>query len=1121
MNHNLIMKLESNAIAALYACGRQVAGWSKGMIHGLGVAFTVLAMTLSAQDGVGPMVYTIGTTWREMPANKDWAYLLWLGSNPSLVGGQTFALYSKTGDASAAGPYKRVAIVGLQTDIRVINPLLQRAAALGENLGALDVDINALFGKFVPSNSVSGAEKISAVLRGTVGDEEHFSRMILLARLHPSVAMSLGLAHAEPIGPGITTFEIRQFDQAQQKDISVIGRVTVEAGNPTVLPPPGPPVQVPQAAARGDLNIQLRWAVPDDLRRLSLLQHGFNVWRVRRDFAEDSSRKWQLTPPAASALFSSLASTTAVFRVNQNPLLVSKQFAATNVANFDPTNGDARTVFTIDDNNRGRPGVPPYSPDFTNGASFYYFVSARDILGRDGLVSTGTPVTVCDQLPPDALTHVEVVNDYVYDIGTATTKHSLRINWQQPTNGPGSDETIVRYWIYRWTNVNEVRLLQANANANRIAIVAHNPALTQNTYLDNGPGAPAAPADLSRTFWYTVRAEDSGACGGNLSPHSGPVSGVLRDRVGPAGPTGTVRTLCVDPVLSFLNHQTNSQGATDINFFEFTVNLLRTSSRISWMNLRAEVRQYGTTNVLKNISLGKWYFPPGVNASMWNFSVSRDFSGEDLFIIGTVGTTDEQISNLKAAYQLLNIPRLSTISWDARGSLTRAKDQNCDRHEPVDPSTGLNVPIDITIIPTPTSREVKFYRRVDGGPLMLLCQKTWQPTNLVAQLCQDDSLPSSASEICYYAQLYDEHGNPSPLVKLKCLTITSPIKLPRPMLAPIEPVGTDVNPQMRLRWFCPPAGIERFEVGIATSTEQLPDDPANGKLYVSGGLQLVPIPSTVKKDSDLPLIGLMNFKPFRTPRIGNGSSFGDGPEFAVDVNIKKGIKYTAFVRAIGRDGNAGDRSNIESFFWKPPPTNTPPTVAWPARPLPNVSATNFNFNFTAMWMTNPANLFTGSVVMIGSNLWIGTEGQTVPGVGTSYFSSRPQVLRDTLDPTSYLTLNSNGISILPVALYRYQVANARFPQVAGDIVQVSPLMESIAFQRTVSNSVVHAIIHDPFVIFDGFRFNTGSLSIVYLTAWLKDTQPIIAGSRYRYLLVRFLKSGEVAEVIPTNEMEVP
>ena len=39
--------------------------------------------------------------------------------------------------------------------------------------------------------------------------------------------------------------------------------------------------------------------------------------------------------------------------------------------------------------------------------------------------------------------------------------------------------------------------------------------------------------------------------------------------------------------------------------------------------------------------------------------------------------------------------------------------------------------------------------------------------------------------------------------------------------------------------------------------------------------------------------------------------------------------------------------------------------------------------------------------------------------------------------------------------------------------------------------------------------------------YLQDTQPVISGARYRYLLVRFRKNGEIAEVLPTNEMEVP
>jgi hypothetical protein len=40
-------------------------------------------------------------------------------------------------------------------------------------------------------------------------------------------------------------------------------------------------------------------------------------------------------------------------------------------------------------------------------------------------------------------------------------------------------------------------------------------------------------------------------------------------------------------------------------------------------------------------------------------------------------------------------------------------------------------------------------------------------------------------------------------------------------------------------------------------------------------------------------------------------------------------------------------------------------------------------------------------------------------------------------------------------------------------------------------------------------------------AYMKDTQPVVSGSRYKYLLVRFQRDGEIAEVIPTNEVDIP
>jgi hypothetical protein len=411
---------------------------------------------------------------------------------------------------------------------------------------------------------------------------------------------------------------------------------------------------------------------------------------------------------------------------------------------------------------------------------------------------------------------------------------------------------------------------------------------------------------------------------------------------------------------------------------------------------------------------------------------------------------------------------------------------------------------------------MRLYRRVDDGPLTLICQKTLPPppAPLLPFLCQDDSFPSSATEICYYSQLFDEHGNPSPLVRLGCILMVSPVELPRPMLSPIAPIGTDASPGMILKWFCPPAGVERFEVGIAGAPEQLGNDPALGQLIGTGGIQTHTVPKTIPTpDGPVVLLQQIDFKIFRTPRIGSGSSFGNGAEFSLPVNIKAGGKYTVFVKAVGRDGSVGERSNIERFSWAPPTTNVLPTVSWPPRPLPDIG-NSFNLPFLALWQTNNHNNYTGACVLIGYYTNFST-------VGDSDFTARPQWLRATLDPMDYLFKRPDDTKPFPVALYRYQVANARFPNVSGDVIQCSPLMETIAYQRTTTNAVTYAIIHDSFVIYDGIRITLADRAFSLLQTFLKDTQPVVSGARYKYLLVRFQRNGEIAEVIPTNEMEVP
>ena len=121
------------------------------------------------------------------------------------------------------------------------------------------------------------------------------------------------------------------------------------------------------------------------------------------------------------------------------------------------------------------------------------------------------------------------------------------------------------------------------------------------------------------------------------------------------------------------------------------------------------------------------------------------------------------------------------------------------------------------------------------------------------------------------------------------------------------------------------------------------------------------------------------------------------------------------------------------------------------------------------------------------------------------------------DPASMLLTNALGDGIIPCAMYRYETANANFPVTSGNVIQVSPLMEKIAYEQTVVQTTTNTVIVDPFVTCT----SSSDASHNYLYLWLLDTQPQISGARYKYVLVRFKANHEVDQLIPSNEVDVP
>eukprot|EP00825_Cyclidium_porcatum_P001485 TRINITY_DN10682_c0_g1_i2.p2 TRINITY_DN10682_c0_g1~~TRINITY_DN10682_c0_g1_i2.p2 ORF type:complete len:443 (+),score=17.39 TRINITY_DN10682_c0_g1_i2:2353-3681(+) len=428
-------------------------------------------------------------------------------------------------------------------------------------------------------------------------------------------------------------------------------------------------------------------------------------------------------------------------------------------------------------------------------------------------------------------------------------------------------------------------------------------------------------------------------------------------------------------------------------------------------------------------------------------------------------------------------------------------EEACHTHEPRDPFTGITIPPVIFWLPSPTSREFRIFRRIDSGPDTLVGQGLL--TNVVDwQAFTNDALPVNPCTVCYFIQTLDEHGNPSPKTNVLCFNIAGRVDLPTPVLARVVPQGDLAHPQMKLTWFCPPYGVERFEVWVGDASGA-PDLSTNFSDYLTYSNYSVSSLSFTNKGH----LTNMPFYVFRTPRVGPG--FGYGALFTVPVNITLGRTYAFFVKAMAADDSVVLPSNAEMALWAE--TNKVEEVPWPARPLVE---TNGNFNVDARFLS-PTNgtsyldsVYYGNAVLIGRADLAGRE----------IFSANEKLIRiaGVYNPNDYLITNNFSDKIFPVALYRYQVANAEFPTVSGDVVQVSPLMEEIAYGLSGGAT----IILDPFIDVTSVP-NPDDLSRTLIFFWLRDTQPQISGAAYRYLLVRFNSVREIDQIIQTLPVTVP
>ena len=572
-----------------------------------------------AQSALSNLVFAVGTTWRDN-ANNQWSYIMLDSSDGLVLAGRRFAVFGKPGTASTANPFTQQGTLSRQTDVTAINALLNQSVALGDDLNSLSDGLNLMFRDVPGITNQTLAQKVLSAFQVATTSQETDQLLSLMGKGHPGLNRCLGLAFAEPVS-SVTTYEVREIDSSTGTPGDVVGRVTVVPGAPVVLPAPGRPFQVVTNNPSDHLRVRLRWGSPPELRRLAPLQFGYNVWRTSRTNAE--ARNFNVSAPLLAQMTS-------------DPLFVRANLAAVMPsADLDLGTGFGgaenpadRLNYFISDTGRMTGGA------FTDGQEFYYFVTARDILGRDGLVSFGGLARACRRLPPASPTDVRVENTV---LPGSTNAPRLLVTWEQninPTN------PVTHYWIYRWTNPSMILVNDVAPTNGVIGVVSQLAGTNRNFFLDTSTGA-LTNANLTNV-WYTIRAVNVAACDPLLSPHSPPAWGVLRQRDGPLATTGEVLGSCGTPVVMFQNIATNPIAA-DPQTWNFRLTCVRRDPGIAWV-------QFIITNTLAGVStqlttIGPVYFPPDDDAAQVDYPLpAGDLLARTLRIGCVVGTAYDQVS---------------------------------------------------------------------------------------------------------------------------------------------------------------------------------------------------------------------------------------------------------------------------------------------------------------------------------------------------------------------------------------------------------------------------------------------------------------------------------------------
>lgn len=458
-------------------------------------------------------------------------------------------------------------------------------------------------------------------------------------------------------------------------------------------------------------------------------------------------------------------------------------------------------------------------------------------------------------------------------------------------------------------------------------------------------------------------------------------------------------------------------------------------------------------------------------------------------------------------------------SWRAFALPSRGDTCPCT-HVPRPDGETFTAPVGVIGFFPAGTKEWRIYRKVDDGGMELVSSGTNavpSPDTLPVGY-NDTALPPNGATICYYLQSFDENGNPSPIVLIRCITI-----LPdpgTPLLA--QPTATD-DSQMSLQWFCPRPGVRNFRVWLATTSTGLtaPDTPDAVKV-------LPPTPSVVS---------------FRRPGAANDESAwilaayelpeltseGTSTLFNLKFPVSQGQEFIVWVEAIGLKASTKTESSKRIFTWSLPSDST---VAWPARPLPPPALSTgkavYFPDVLAGTDDNRSTMNAREADAFPTGVRLGTILFRSVAIAGSTFTYDPAGFGSS--PEAFLNpiLKASGfISPLPCVLYRQTILPGGKP---GSLIQTTPLREGIVWSSTTrdwdsepsSPPTNASVIADPYIRILTREAGLNDIGELYLV----DSQPVEYGATYHYYLVRYRSSseeapGEIDSVLDCGEIKIP